>query len=131
MLRKGRTAQTARMPDSLTYQPSRRAFLSRTPTCNRQGSFLLSEPRGRLLTSSEGWGGGERIPAAEGGVMPPGLQCTGRGGRSVENGEERLSLSERAPWWLPPSESPGEARSDTPLHSLIPPGTIGHKMKHC
>jgi hypothetical protein len=50
----------------------------------------------------------------EGGVRRRDTQCTGPSSQSVEKGEEILRLSERAPWWLPPSESPGGARSSTP-----------------
>ena len=70
------------------------------------------------------------VPAAEGGeCRQDTIQCTGPKGRSVEKVEEKLSLSERVPPWLPPSESP-KGRAPFPP-KLAATRNYRAKMKYC
>jgi hypothetical protein len=84
-------------------------------------SFLLAEARGCLRTYSERaartkYKGKHTRPATEGGCRRHTKDTVLRKlGIEKSVVVEAAPLPVRASWWLSPSVSPGEARSDTPL----------------
>jgi hypothetical protein len=71
------------------------------------------------------------IPGGGGGKLPPGHAVYWTRRPKCREKRRNIELIGARPLVAPSLRKPRRGALRYPLHSLIPPGTIGHKVKYC